>query len=405
MPRRPTAWQRIGRFADVRRLIAIALPGGTTLVDAIRRAWDDGDAVAPIDPRATAAVRAAALAALRPHLLLDESGVTPLPTPLPIEDGDATVLLTSGTSGSPRAVVHDHDAIEAAAFASAVALGVEVDLRWLACLPLHHVGGFGVIARALTTGAALEVHDGFDAAAVNTAAAAGATHVSLVTTALRRIDASRWHRILLGGSAIPADRPANTVATYGMTETFGGVVYDGLPLPGNEVEIAEGGELLVRSPALGRRFRDGSGLIGADGWFHTGDLGAFDAATGFVSVHGRGGDVINTGGEKVWPADVERALEAHPAVREVAVVGRDDPEWGQRVVAVVVPADPAAPPSLAELRAAARDRLPSPAAPKELVVVASLPRTSLGKIRRDELARDLRLRTEPQGGPDDGTAR
>lgn len=354
-------------------------------MDAVRRAWDDGDAIAPIDPHANDAVRASQLAALRPHVIIDEDGVRDLDDPLPLEEGDATVLLTSGTSGVPRAAVHDHAAIRAAAYASATALGVDPDAHWLACLPLHHVGGFGVVARALVTGAGLEVHDGFNAAAVDAAAAAGATHVSLVPTALRRIDAARWRRILLGGSRIPHPRPANTVATYGMTETFGGVVYDGLPLPGNLVKRGPGGELLVRSPALMRCFRDGTPALGADGWFHTGDLGEVDPATGYVTVEGRAAEVINTGGEKVWPADVEAVLTEHPSIREVAVVGREDDEWGQRVVAVVVPVDPTSPPALDELRALVRETLPAAAAPKAVELVASLPRTSLGKVRRAEL--------------------
>lgn len=367
------------------RLIAIALPGGAAFADRVRRAWDDGDAVAPIDPTAPDVLRRAQLDALRPHVLVDEWGSHPLEDPLPVEEGDATVLLTSGTSGPPRAVVHHHDALEFAAFSSAVALGVDPTLRWLACLPLHHVGGFGVVARALVTGAALEVHPGFDSARVEAAAANGATHVSLVPTALARIDASAWRCILLGGSAIPSQRPPNTVATYGMTETFGGIVYDGLPLPENVVKVADDGELLVRSRALASRFRDGHPLLGPDGWFHTGDLGERDPGTGYVTVLGRAGDVINTGGEKVWPTDVEAVLTTHPGVAEVAVVGRSDPEWGQRVVAVVVPRDPQRLPDLADLRALVREHLPVAAAPKELEFVDSIPRTSLGKVRRAAL--------------------
>lgn len=372
----------------VARLVALALPGGPAFVEAVRRHWDAGDAVAPLDPSAAPAVRATQLAVLRPHRLVDADGDHALADPLPVADGDATVLLTSGTSGLPRAAVHDHAAIEAAAFSSAVAVGVSPDVRWLACLPLHHVGGFGVVARALVTGAALEVHHGFDAAAVDRAAGSGATHVSLVPTALRRIDPSAWRCILLGGSAIPPERPVNCIATYGMTETFGGVVYDGLPLPGNEVKVADDGELLVRSPALLRCFRDSTDPVGVDGWFHTGDIGSFDPTTGFVTVAGRASDVINTGGEKVWPTDVESVLSRHASVHEVAVFGVADEEWGRRVVAAVVPRQGADPPSLADLRALAREWLPAAAAPKELRIVASLPRSALGKVRRADLVAD-----------------
>ena len=369
----------------VARLVAVALPGGPAFVETVRRIWDDGDAVAPLDPAAPPPLRRTQIEALRPHAIIDEDGTRLLDDPLDVLEGDATAMLSSGTSGAPRAVVHTHAAIESAAYVSATALGVDPDVKWLACLPLHHVGGFGVVARSLVTAAELEVHPRFDASAVDEAATRGATHVSLVPTALGRIDSTRWRLILLGGSRPPQDRPPNTVVTYGMTETFGGIVYDHQALPGNEVTVGADGELLVRSPALARCLRDGRALLGSDGWFHTGDLGAIERTTGRVSVSGRAGDVINTGGEKVWPADVEAVLSLHSAVAEVAVVGRDDPEWGQRVVAVVVAADPSCPPRLEALRALVTEHLPPAAAPKELTLVDALPRTSLGKVRRAEL--------------------
>ena len=108
-------------------------------------------------------------------------------------------------------------------------------------------------------------------------------------------------------------------------------------------------------------------------------------SAGRVRVFGRAGDLIITGGENVWPAAVERVLHTHPDVAEVAVVGRIDPEWGHRVVAVVVPRDPARPPTLASLRAHAKAELPAYAAPRDLEVVGALPRTALGKVLRREL--------------------
>ena len=113
------------------------------------------------------------------------------------------------------------------------------------------------------------------------------------------------------------------------------------------------------------------------------DIGALDPATGRLAVEGRSGDLIISGGENVWPAAVEAILTELPSVAEAAVVGRPDPEWGQRVVAVVVPVDPSAPPTLDELRDAVKERLGPWAAPKALELVTSLPRTSIGKIRRD----------------------
>jgi O-succinylbenzoic acid--CoA ligase len=346
--------------------------GGRTFVDDLRRAWGAGDAVLPLDPRLPRPAADALLAALRP----DE----------PVEDGDALVVATSGTTGAPRGVVLTHAALRASAVATSARLGVDPATdRWLACLPLAHVGGLSVVVRALLTDTPLTVVPGPDPTVVDAAGAAGHTLVSLVATALRRIDPTRWRRIVLGGSAPPDDVPANVVATYGMTETGSGIVYDGVALDGVEVTADATSELRVRAPMLARAYRDGTTLVDDEGWFATGDLGAVDPATGVVTVHGRRGDLIITGGENVWPDPVELVLATHPTVAEAAVVGRPDPEWGQRVVAVVVAADAAAPPTLAELRDHVRASLPTWCAPRSLELVAALPRTALGKVRRAEL--------------------
>ena len=238
-----------------------------------------------------------------------------------------------------------HAAVAASALATSERLGIDPARdRWLACLPLAHVGGLSVVTRALATGTPLTVHERFDAGAVAAAAAAGCTRTSLVPTALARVDPAAFRTILVGGQAPPGDRPANVIATYGMTETGSGIAYDGVPLDGVEVRIADDGEVQLRAPMLLRAYRDGTDPRTPDGWFPTGDLGRVDG-DGVLAVHGRRGDLIITGGENVWPASVEPVLARHPAVAEVAVVGRADPEWGQRVVAVVVPQDPVQPPS------------------------------------------------------------
>ena len=248
----------------------------------------------------------------------------------------------------------------------------------------------------MTTGAGLEVHPAAEAAAIDDAATRGATHVSLVPTLLRRVDATRWRTILLGGSAIPPIRPTNTIATYGMTETMGGVIYDGQALPGvevrvvhedgHEVEPGAVGTIELRSPTLMRSYRDGRNPIDDAGWFRSGDLGRIDPTTTVVEIHGRSDDLIISGGMKVWPEQVEEVLRADRRVSDVAVAGLADPEWGQRVVAFVVPEDPGDPPAIEDLRSLVRDRLPRAAAPKQLVLLDSLPRTGLGKIRRSLLS-------------------
>ena len=250
------------------------------------------------------------------------------------------------------------------------------DDHWLACLPLSHVGGLSVVTRALHTGTPLTVLPGFDATAVERSAP---PLVSLVATTLSRIDPTRFRTIVLGGSRPPADRPANCVTTYGMTETGSGVVYDGVPLDGVEIGIAPDGEIRLRAPMLLRCYRDDTSPIDADGWFATGDLGAW-LPDGRLHVAGRRGDLIVTGGENVWPEAVEAALADHPDVADVMVRGVDDPEWGQVVEAVIVPLGD--PPTLDSIRSHVKQRHPAFMAPKRLSVVESLPRTSLGKLRR-----------------------
>jgi O-succinylbenzoic acid--CoA ligase len=176
--------------------------------------------------------------------------------------------------------------------------------------------------------------------------------------------------------------PSNVVRTYGMTETGSGIAYDGRPLAGVELRIVDG-EIHVRGPQLLRCYRDGTDPKDDNGWFATGDAGTI--TDGVLHVDGRIGDVINTGGEKVWPIAVERSIEGCAGVAEVAIAGRPDEEWGQRVVAFVVPTDAHNPPSLDALRAKVKETLPAYCAPKELVLTDALPRTASGKIQRDRL--------------------
>lgn len=314
-------------------------------------------------------------------VVVDETGRHRRRGGWPVEPGDALVMATSGSTGDPKGAVLAHTAIEANAMATSSALAVDPSTDcWLACLPLAHVGGLAVVVRALLTDTPLEVHDGFDADAVEAAARQGATLTSLVPTALARIDPAAFRAILLGGSAMPAQRPANTVATYGLTETFSGVVYEGWPLDGVELRIHDN-EVQLRCPMLLRCYRDDTDPRTADGWFPTGDAGAL-SDEGQLSVFGRMDDMITTGAEKVWPVAVERILADLPGIAEVAVVGRPHPEWGQAVTTVIVPADPAAPPELEALREAVKAQLPAFCAPQNLELVSELPQTPLGKTQR-----------------------
>jgi O-succinylbenzoic acid--CoA ligase len=300
------------------------------------------------------------------------------------------VVATSGTTGTPKGVVHTRDSVEASARATSAALGVEPGRdRWVACLPLAHIGGLSVVTRSLVTGTACTVLERFDPRVVEDEARRGATLVSLVAAVLDRTYVAGYRSVLLGGSAPPSALPANVVTTYGMTETGSGCVYDGRPLDGVELGIGDGvrgaeGEVLVRGPMLLRAYRDGTDPRTDDGWFPTGDAGQF-GEDGALVVLGRMAEVIVTGAEKVWPATVEDVVASHPAVAEVAVWKRPDPVWGERVVAWVVPVAGAGPPRLDELRELVADRVARWAAPRELVVVDELPRTPGGKVTRTAL--------------------
>ena len=365
-------------------LLAIARTG-SAFVESMRDAWERGDAVLPIDPRLPEPAITRLLEAMRPSALIDAAGVRhTLGDAMPVEPDDALVVPTSGSTGSPKGVVHTHRSIRASAESTSTALGVDPRTdAWLCCLPLSHIAGLAVVNRALLHDMPLVVQDRFDPTAVMAAAVEGCTLTSLVPTALGRVDASLFRRIIVGGSAAPDHLPTNCVMSYGMTETGSAIVFDGRALPGVELRVVDG-ELQVRGDMLLRAYRDGIDPRTDDGWFPTNDAGSIDA-DGTVQVRGRRGDLIITGGENVWPAPIEAILAAVASVAEVAVLGRPDPEWGAVVTAIIVPTDPASPPTLDELREAVRAQLPAFAAPRRLELRVALPRTSLGKVERHSL--------------------
>lgn len=364
-------------------LVALDLPGGPGFVDALQRVWDSGDAAFPVDPRLPGAERQRVMEAMAPGAIVEADGERrSLDGGRPVESGDALVIATSGTTGLPKGVVLTHDAVEASARATSAAIDANprVD-RWLACLPLAHIGGLSVVTRALHTGTPLEVHPTFDPAAVLEAADRGVTLVSLVTRALAQVPAERFHTIVIGGAAPPPDRPSNVVATYGMTETGSGVVYDRTPIDGVEIRVDDDGEIWLRGPMLLRAYRDGTDPK-VDGWFPTGDLGGWSDDDGRLVVEGRRGDVIVTGGEKVWPERAEAVITRCLGIGDIALVGRPHPEWGHEVVALICGIEL---PSLDALREAVKSELPAWYAPRSIEQVDELPRTALGKLRRREL--------------------
>ena len=363
------------------RLIALDMPASKTFVELVQRVWSNGDAVLPIDQRLPQHGKKLLLDAMSPSEIIDASfDSSALPDGRPMQDGEALVIASSGSTGSPKGIIHTHSSVLAGAQASASRLQLTASDHWLVCIPVSHVGGFSVISRAMHTGAALSLHPNFDVTAVRQAAENGATHTSLVATALSRIDTSLFKTILLGGSSAPANLPNNVITTYGMTETGGGVVYNGEPLSNVEIKIEEG-EIYLRCPMLTCGYRNDQTLSLKDGWYATGDMGEIN--NGKLSVHGRKTDMIITGGENVWPSAVEASLSSHPMINQVVVRGTPDTNWGQRVVAYVVlngSLNSSEESLLSDLREHVKHTLPAFCAPQQVIVLDQIPRTSLGKV-------------------------
>jgi o-succinylbenzoate---CoA ligase len=386
-------------------------PGGGRLLEALSAALDGtGPAILPLDPDLPPARLRQLLDAFAPSAIETPDGTKRAALPGSPADGGAgvepdiaVVIATSGSTGQPKGVQLTAAALQASAASSLVRIGARPGQRWLCCLPAFHVAGIQVLVRSLLAGTDPVVTAGADAGLI---AAADCAHVSLVPTQLRRLldggaPLEAFDTILIGGAAPSAGllddaraAGARVVVTYGMSETCGGCVYDGWPLDGVQVEI--GGDQLIRiaGPVLFSGYRPGGGQGARDGrWFSTSDLGALDAV-GRLTVRGRADDVINTGGEKVVPGEVETVLGTIDGVRDVVVIGVPDSEWGELVTAVVVPADPALPPDLRQLRGHSRGMLPGYAVPRRMLVVAEIPMLPSGKPDRMALRATVQHGTE-----------
>ena len=377
------------------------------LVELLAAALDGtGPAILPLDALLPAARLAELIDALGPGDVEDAEGVTTVRSGPGegVAEGTAVIIGTSGSTGVPKGVELSAAALRHTARASLDRVGARPGQRWLCCLPVTHVAGLAVLVRSLTGGTAPVLAEHADA---ETVAASGCAHVSLVPTQLQRLlqegaaPLAGFSSVLLGGAAAPAgllaaarDAGVPVVTTYGMTETCGGCVYDGVPLDGVRAEVRDDGRIWISGPVLFSGYRGGP-RAPADGWFRTGDLGALDTA-GRLTVRGRADDVINTGGHKVVPGEVAAVLQACPGVRDAAVVGQPDPEWGERVVAVVVPADPGDPPALELLRRHVREQLPRYAIPSTVVIVDAVPMLPSGKHDIVRLRQELLRREQTE---------
>ncbi len=463
--------------------VAVLLRNGVPMVELVHGVGRAGAVLVPLNVRLAPAELAWQIADSRPSLFLyDEANeasarevFTPQSFPSPTAEGgnvplhdlrvDAfaslpcesafvprdrvglaavhTVIYTSGTTGRPKGVMLTYGNHWWSAMSSALNLGLRDDDRWLAVLPLFHVGGLSILMRGVIYGVPTLVHERFDPVAVNRAIDEdGVTVVSVVASMLRRMFDARGDRpypptlqqVLVGGGPAPAPlleeclrRGVPAVQTYGMTETASQAVTlapaDALRKPGsagkpllpNELRIErdgatvdadEVGEIVLRGPTVTPGYADRpeeTARVLRDGWLHTGDLGRIDAE-GYLYVLDRRSDLIISGGENVYPAEVEAVLSAHPAVAEAGVIGADDPRWGKVPVAYVVlrpdisdddqlaissPVEDR-PESVAgivadELIAFCRERLARYKVPSQVFVVDALPRNAAGKLLRRDL--------------------
>jgi o-succinylbenzoate---CoA ligase len=318
-----------------------------------------------------------------------------------IDDDVALVVSTSGTTGTPKGAMLTAAALIASATATHERLGGPG--TWLLALPPYHVAGLQVVIRSVLAGTVpveLDVSAGFDTTALPDAVAAmgsGRRYTSLVATQLAKalLDPAataalaQLDTVLLGGGPAPlpvlegaAAAGISVVRTYGSSETAGGCVYDGTPLPGVRVRIDDG-RIILGGPTLAKGYRNPAtpDPFAEPGWFRTDDAGVVD--DGVLRVVGRIDEAISTGGLTILPQPVEAVLLTHPAITDCAIFGVADDRLGQRVAAAIVVSGPA--PSLAELRQHVALSLDATAAPRQLHVVDELPRRGIGKLDRRAL--------------------
>jgi fatty-acyl-CoA synthase len=347
-------------------------------------------------------------------------GLAPAHEPQRFEGGDLLLAYTSGTTGTPKGALHTHAAMLANIDAAIATQGFDRGTRALAVLPLFHVGGLCIqTLPVLAAGGVVRLHTRFDALAWLRDVAQWRPSTSLVVPAVMRAliehpdwastDVSSLRFVGAGSSIIPRAliesfhaRGVPVAQVYGATESgpvsvvlrpaeaMAHVGSAGRPVPGVNVRVVGGevGELWISGPNVMRGYhREPQAENFRDGWFHSGDLGRMDEQ-GFIEIVGRSKDMIISGGENIYPAEIENLLTGHPDIAEAAVVGVPDARWGEAPVLAVVPRAGHVI-DTGTLSALFEGRLARYKQPRRIVVVDALPKTALGKVRRLELAQDI----------------
>jgi len=354
-------------------------------------------------------------------------------------DDVAIVLFTSGTTSRPKAVELTHNNLTSYVTGTVEYGSADPTDAALVCVPPYHIAGVGAVLSNLYAGRPIVYLRRFDPREwVRLVRTEGVTTATVVPTMLDRIvdvleeestELPTLRNLAYGGSKVsqPLVRKAlellpevGFVNAYGLTETSSTVAVltpddhrrslgntdqavarrlssVGRPVPGIEVQIraddgsvlapGQTGELFVRGPQVSGRYAEIGSTLDAQGWFPTKDVASVDEE-GYLFIGGRSDDTIIRGGENIAPSEIEDVLVEHPDVRDVVVVGVDDAQWGQLIVAVVVP-ESAAEPKADELRAFARKRLRGSRTPDRIVFREAVPTTPTGKVLRRQILGDL----------------
>lgn len=356
-------------------------------------------------------------------------------------DGVGVVLFTSGTTSKPKAVELTHSNLTSYIMGTVEFASAEPDDAALICVPPYHIAGVSAALSNLYAGRKMVYLTNFDAHKwVQLVADEGVTSATVVPTMLDRIvtvlenadtTLPTLRTLAYGGSKVPLPLvrkalellPAvGFVNAYGLTETSSTIAVltpddhraalaatdesairrlgsVGQPVPGIEIEIraedgtvlgpGQTGELFVRGEQVSGKYTDIGSVLDEHGWFPTKDVAHLDEA-GYLFIGGRSDDTIIRGGENIAPAEIEDVLVEHPHVRDCAVVGADDPEWGQIIVAVVVP-QPSTEPDVEDLRSYVRSQLRGSRTPDRVVFREELPTNATGKVLRRELVNELNV--------------